>query len=112
MEANIEIKKLQALHTQALIAKELFWKEKSRNKFYTDKDRNTTYFHPTVNENRRKQASRFKLDDNSDKWTTDKNIIHDTIVYYFNIQLIEEPVEEVSYILRVISKIISPTLVQ
>lgn len=71
-------------------------------------DRNTTYFYATVNANRRKQVSRLWSYDKNNAWTIEKDIIHDSVVQYFNSQLIEEPIEEDRNILKVIPMLITP----
>lgn len=55
IEKNIELIYLQAVHAQALVREEIFWKEKSGGKWIKEGERNTAFFHVKVKSRRNKQ---------------------------------------------------------
>lgn len=52
LEKNEELKTLQEKYHHALLQEEVFWKEKSGEKWIKEGDRNTAHSHAKVNERR------------------------------------------------------------
>lgn len=83
IEKNIEFKRLQALYIQAITQEEIFWKEKSRDKWIKEGDKNTSYFYAKVNAHIIKPSRTLLLENREDTWTDDPNTIHNEVVNYF-----------------------------
>lgn len=60
------------------------------DKWITERDRNTAFFHAKVNSQRNQQVTRLMLDENTEDWNDDIEIIHSSAVNFFAKQLVEE----------------------
>lgn len=62
---------------------ELFWKKKAGDKVISNYERNTTYFHAKVKENRRQAISKLSLSHNPGDWTDNLTLIHNATISHF-----------------------------
>ncbi|XP_071912315.1 uncharacterized protein [Coffea arabica] len=70
MEAQVELSKAQAELRHALLSEEKFWSQKARVKWLQYRDRNSRYFHTTVQQ-RRVQGAIHRVKDENGVWVED-----------------------------------------
>lgn len=86
VDRNVELKILQALYQQALLQVEIFWKEKVGDKWITEGERNTSYFHAKANESRKGHTTRIQLEEDGEQ-IEDLDQIDTVAVAYYESQL-------------------------
>lgn len=102
----MELKRLQALHMQALKEEQLFWIEKSGIKGITDVI-GTHLFYASVKANRKKLITRLRLVHDSNEWTYDKNKSHDKAIEHFTSQLSVDQTSSDKEIINIIPKLVT-----
>lgn len=84
------ISKLQSEIDGILEQKDIKWKQRAKQNWYRDRDRNTQYFHAWANHHNKINGIQKICDDNERAWTK-KEIIRAFIGYYDNLSTSQGP---------------------
>src|SRR3954470_22835195 len=85
---------------------EAFWKQKANVKWLVEGDKNTKFFHQTV-QKRKQNLNIFRLKNDDGHWITDSNAITNTAIESFKNQLNGTHVMEAEHILNFIPSLIT-----